>query len=57
MDDLEREALALISAGATVDGKPLTLSAARAQLDAALVAEPEAVDPERQALLEALGLR
>jgi hypothetical protein len=56
LDRVEREALALIAAGATVDGKPLTLAAARAQFESDLLAEPEQIDPERLELMRALGL-
>lgn len=38
-------------------GDPSVLFDVRADFDAALLAEPKKVDPERKALMDALGLR
>lgn len=62
VDRLEQRVLAermvcavLKAAGADVDLPDL--ESAREEFDAALVAEPERVDPEREVLLRGLGLR
>jgi hypothetical protein len=57
VDRLERETLALIVGGATVDGKPLSLTEVRASFDASLTAIPAAgPDGDELALRRALGV-
>jgi hypothetical protein len=57
VDRLERETFALIAGGATVDGKPLSLTEVRASFDASLTVAPAAaVDGDELALRRALGV-
>jgi hypothetical protein len=53
---LEQEALALIAAGATLDGTPLTVARAREQFEVDINAGPQEIDSDRLELMQALGV-